>query len=82
MQTWAGKVDADDIDVEDAFKACRAQWQAIKTVVDGNHADDTENYPSPGLDEIVQGLAKILEGHVGPAPTVSQFEGMVTEGLR
>lgn len=82
VENWAKQTTLDESDLEQAQVLVRRQFEVLNRVVSDNHRDDVENYPSSGLDPIVESLAHLLDGRVGEPLPVEEHEEAVAEGQR
>lgn len=82
ITVWAKEVSVEKQDLEDALGQVRRHFASLWRLVEDQHAEDKENYPSPADDPLVSELERLLESKVGAPLPEDEQELRIQEGQR
>ncbi|GAA3268770.1 PIN-like domain-containing protein [Paenarthrobacter aurescens] len=82
FRQWGNRTQMPETDMAEIVKLLESFVEGSRDLVSSFHVDDTENYPAPSEDPILQELESVLEGRVVGPLAASEWSKRVSEGIR
>lgn len=82
FRQWGNRTQTPDNDIAEIAKLLESFVDGSRELISTFHVDDTENYPAPSEDPILQELESVLEGRVAVPLSAGEWAKRVAEGIR